>query len=293
MELLGHVARILVLTLSSNYAKVVLHFLSLLLWLRDSKHPLWSVFLTEASCFSEELGEISLGTLARMLVGDPMRSSIQHTRMIYLLQRQYVSVFSQVTEEADVDVQASYEFADIKSAEGKLIFSFISLYIQRNLGKKYYIYSGKYPQWKSSAACHDLHVVAPVNMLIPSSSSWAIALGFLTKFKHEITGRRWSEALLVEHRDRKVAQPDPIPEPQLEDIDEPDRNELSDSDIDDLGNCFLHVPNLLGGLPEIVHMPVPLPGMLCTHINLAEMKVPAEVIEPPTEAKSSMTIILI
>ena len=73
-------------------------FMHMLLLLYQNKHklPAWQMYEKSASVFNEEVGEISLSVLSRVVLGDTLKSDFDHMSRLYLLQHHYRAVAKEI-----------------------------------------------------------------------------------------------------------------------------------------------------------------------------------------------------
>lgn len=221
--------------------------------MKKQNHPVWLAFAHNASAFNEEAGEISLSTLARMIVGDPARADVKHTSQLYMLQRKYVTLFDVKFNEADLKLPFNPEIADVRSGEGKHVFSFMDLFIRRNIAQSFRSYRGSHETWMSAKPAL-LHAITH-DLIFTGDSTWDVAEMFFNKCRHGVTARDWSSAILASLTDRKASTSRNyhVPNDDVE-IEEPaalqnDMEDIDDSesDCDDLGIDLFGY--FLGGLP--------------------------------------------
>ncbi len=70
---------------------MTLHLLQMM-WLQSVNHPVWKMLQADPNCINEEKGEISFSVLARGLIGNPLRHSIEKVSEMFMMTKEQLKV---------------------------------------------------------------------------------------------------------------------------------------------------------------------------------------------------------
>ena len=121
-------------------------FMHMLLLIYQSKHnlPAWQMYAKSASVFNEEVGEISLSVLSRVVLGDTLKSDFEHMSKLYLLQHQYRAVANdiRIDEQRKQRAPTGYTMLEKREVAQTRVTDFMVATIAAIEANTYRIYSG-------------------------------------------------------------------------------------------------------------------------------------------------------
>ena len=122
-------------------------FMHMLLLFYQNKHnlPAWQMYEKSASVFNEEVGEISLSVLSRVVLGDTLQSDFEHMSKLYLLQHHYRAVAKEIRidEQRKQRAPTGYTMLAKRELAQTKVTDFMLATIASIEANTYRIYSGK------------------------------------------------------------------------------------------------------------------------------------------------------
>ena len=127
------------------YCRSMFMHMLLLLYQGRRRLPAWQMYEKSASVFNEEVGEISLSVLSRVVLGDTLQSDFEHMSKLYLLQHHYRAVAKEIRidEQRKQRAPTGYTMLAKRELAQTKVTDFMLATIASIEANTYRIYSGK------------------------------------------------------------------------------------------------------------------------------------------------------
>lgn len=213
--------KIMLLTNCASYKLPLMLNILVLMYLRESKHPVWHLFQTECSLFNEEICERSLSSLAQVIQSDTMRYKLQHMNDMYRLTKNrslLLKFFREVTSTS----RSTWEGLKLDDDDVQAAIVHLKLTIRKIATNQYQHYTGDPGEWTNIVTA--TRTLANVSTPLWYKKSTLVELKkVLGRVRSSIVGCNFSNTFEVYGSDSKDVEVDmKIPGDDLESAEMPD-----------------------------------------------------------------------